>query len=418
VLVDIDTGMGSAGLDILSMVAGGVEGLRLTEATNVQMQLPSYGSGTFTGTDTKWLAVDASGNVIEEDPPAGGTPNWEDLANTADTATSYLSSADAETVTFDFQSNFSTDRFSVKQTTGTPTAGTLVDFRAANSNVTVLKAGDGTNGIQVTQAGVLGITGTGENRATEINYDNDANDEVGSSGTLISFDADDDGTSDFLVAATSLYASNASGPRLENAAPSSSNPTLNPTRGDADTGIGWNAADQLSMVAGADEAWRFEEQAYGTAAGDSVAWVSDIATVPSSNPTGGVVVYSDADSLLFRDTGGDVRDLKEADPFCKTLFDSGGLADTDDITSIHRFRNSITVQEVWCETDTGTATITLEDGSGNDLTTSCSCDNTGDTGNTCTLTANDTFTDGELLDFLMVTAAGNRLTFCVEYDYN
>jgi hypothetical protein len=194
VLVDIDTGMGSAGLDILSMVAGGVEGLRLTEATNVQMQLPSYGSGTFTGTDTKWLAVDASGNVIEEDPPAGGTPNWEDLANTADTATSYLSSADAETVTFDFQSNFSTDRFSVKQTTGTPTAGTLVDFRAANSNVTVLKAGDGTNGIQVTQAGVLGITGTGENRATEINYDNDANDEVGSSGTLISFDADDDGT--------------------------------------------------------------------------------------------------------------------------------------------------------------------------------------------------------------------------------
>jgi hypothetical protein len=157
------------------------------------------------------------------------------------------------------------------------------------------------------------------------------------------------------------------------------------------------------MVAGADEAWRFEEQAYGTAAGDSVAWVSDIATVPSSNPTGGVVVYSD----------GDVRDLKEADPVCKTLFDSGGLTDTDDISSLHRFRNSITVQEVWCETDTGTATITLEDGSGNDLTTSCSCDNSGDTGNTCTLTANDTFTDGELLDFLMVTAAGNRLTFCV-----
>jgi hypothetical protein len=69
------------------------------------------------------------------------------------------------------------------------------------------------------------------------------------------------------------------------------------------------------------------------------------------------------------------------------------------------------VQEVWCETDTGTAT-------GNDLTTSCTCDNTGDTGNTCTLTANDSFTDGELLDLLMVTAAGNRLTFCVEYDYD
>ncbi|MHC4336255.1 MAG: LamG-like jellyroll fold domain-containing protein [Planctomycetota bacterium] len=56
--------------------------------------------------------------------------------------------------------------------------------------------------------------------------------------------------------------------------------------------------------------------------------------------------------------------------------------------------------EVWCETDTGTATITLEDGSGNDLTTSCSCDNTGDTGNTCTLTGNIAYTDGELLDLL------------------
>jgi hypothetical protein len=49
-------------------------------------------------------------------------------------------------------------------------------------------------------------------------------------------------------------------------------------------------------------------------------------------------------------------------------------------------------------------------------TVRASCDNTGDTGNTCTLTGNIAYTDGELLDLLMVTAAGNRLTFCVEYD--
>lgn len=36
------------------------------------IQLSSYGSGTFTGTAAKWLAVDASGNVIEEDAPTGG----------------------------------------------------------------------------------------------------------------------------------------------------------------------------------------------------------------------------------------------------------------------------------------------------------------------------------------------------------
>ena len=101
--------------------------------------------------------------------------------------------------------------------------------------------------------------------------------------------------------------------------------------------------------------------------------------------------------------------------FCKTLFDSGGLADTDDISSIFRFKGAATVTEVWCETDTGTASIDLLDGSSNLLADDCSCDNSGDSANTCSLTT-VAFTDGELMDFVMNTAAGNRLTFCVEYD--
>lgn len=40
-----------------------------------QMVLPNYGGTGFTGTATKWLAVDASGNIIQEDPPSGGTAN-------------------------------------------------------------------------------------------------------------------------------------------------------------------------------------------------------------------------------------------------------------------------------------------------------------------------------------------------------
>ncbi len=35
-------------------------------------QLPEYGAGTFTGTDTFWLAVDTDGNVIEMAAPSGG----------------------------------------------------------------------------------------------------------------------------------------------------------------------------------------------------------------------------------------------------------------------------------------------------------------------------------------------------------
>ena len=38
---------------------------------NGQLIADEYGSGTFTGTAAKWLAVDSSGNVIEEDTPSG-----------------------------------------------------------------------------------------------------------------------------------------------------------------------------------------------------------------------------------------------------------------------------------------------------------------------------------------------------------
>lgn len=38
-----------------------------------QLVLPAYGSGTFTGTATKWLAVNASGELIEQNAPNGTT---------------------------------------------------------------------------------------------------------------------------------------------------------------------------------------------------------------------------------------------------------------------------------------------------------------------------------------------------------
>ena len=100
--------------------------------------------------------------------------------------------------------------------------------------------------------------------------------------------------------------------------------------------------------------------------------------------------------------------------FSKTLFDGGGLSDTDDIGPVWRAPAAATVTEVWCESDAGTPTITLEDDAGNDLTTGCSC---GTTGAACTLTANVAYTDGERMEFIMVSAStANRVFFNVEYD--
>jgi hypothetical protein len=763
----------------------------------------------------------------ESDSDSGGSPAWEALVNTADTATSYVSSADAETFTIDFQSAFSADRFIIKQTTGNPTAGgSLFNLEVADADVNIMEA----VGLGSTTLFLLddpGDVASGEvfrlaapNRATAADNDEACiefwNEDSGSASeqfsemcwaaTDVTTTEEDgalifnvrvagslvegmrlvsDGTDDVQLALresaditqpilaldndrdSGIYASgddtlaislggavrvifadggmrmSPNGPELLPITPTNTNPSMVADVNDSNTGVGKAAEDQFTIVAGNDEAWTFAEGAYGTAAGDSVAFVSDLVTAPTSNPTGGVLLYSDADTLYIRDTGGTVSDLalgasgaapgkehyymasgtlalehtgdsiaplvKEegtnvddlvaafddttdecrggtltvpgevdtggtatfrarwyaatapgscasdctafwdfkhvprddaenwdsaltaestsddssttqdvltettwtetvstmgwiandvvlwelcrdanngsddltgdaylvdftieiprtgaangdidqvgdctsgtcfngaqgtqivfetagandvtldaasaasaftvtlpaetgtacttgsictgyaglagpaltGDPtaptaavddndtsiattafvqqehddsagsctnqfvravnadavptcatvvaadiesapaisganidsfpenFCKTLFDSGGLADTDDVSSLHRFKGASTVTEVWCETDTGTATITLEDGSGNDLTTSCSCDNTGDTGNTCTLTGNIAYTDGELLDLLMVTAAGNRLTFCVEYD--
>ena len=56
------------------------------------MRFNNYGDGTFTGTATKWLAVDVDGNLIEQNAPAGSgdllaANNLSDVANAATSRT-------------------------------------------------------------------------------------------------------------------------------------------------------------------------------------------------------------------------------------------------------------------------------------------------------------------------------------------
>jgi len=135
------------------------------------LELAIGGTNQTSWTSSRCFQVNAGGTALESAAAAcgtGGGSAWEALVNTADTATSYVGSAVAETVTFDFQPAFSTDRFIIKQTTGNPTAGTLLDVRAADAQVVVFRAGDGTNGITVSQAGALTAEGTGTIIATDV----------------------------------------------------------------------------------------------------------------------------------------------------------------------------------------------------------------------------------------------------------
>jgi hypothetical protein len=59
--------------------------------------------------------------------------------------------------------------------------------------------------------------------------------------------------------ALGFHAVNAGGPSILNELASATNPTVVPNRTDLDTGIGWNAADILSLIAGGDEIARAVE---------------------------------------------------------------------------------------------------------------------------------------------------------------
>lgn len=95
---------------IITGVNSATTGDILTLNGNKSIKANGYGAGTFTGTATKFLAVDADGDIIEEDAPSGG--GWGTTGTVATlTGTSTLAMA---TNTF----NFSNGSVGIKTTPG------------------------------------------------------------------------------------------------------------------------------------------------------------------------------------------------------------------------------------------------------------------------------------------------------------
>ncbi len=103
----------------------------------------------------------------------------------------------------------------------------------------------------------------------------------------------------------------------------------------------------------------------------------------------------------------------QAAPRCKTLFDTANLAATDDVPDLWIFRDASTVVNAKCISTGGTSiTVTIEDDTGNDLTTSCVCTTSLVD---CTLTANDAFAADERADWTTVSVSGSTTsaTMCL-----
>lgn len=89
--------------------------------TDGDMQLITVGTG-----------LSLSGGTLSA---TGGTASWSGLTAPTD-ATSFVSDGTGEIVTFDFQAAFTTgNQFTIKQTTGNPSGGSLLAVQAADANV-------------------------------------------------------------------------------------------------------------------------------------------------------------------------------------------------------------------------------------------------------------------------------------------
>lgn len=138
---------------------------------------------TCTG-DDKVSAISSLGVVTCSTDQVVGSANWETLTNSADTATLYTADNNAETFTINTTSNWGTDRFTVSQGAGNPTAGSLATISYTDTDIDALTINDGTDTLVVNSGdmGMLALfpTGGAEIHATEVLI----NVEKGSAGTI------------------------------------------------------------------------------------------------------------------------------------------------------------------------------------------------------------------------------------------
>ena len=101
---------------------------------------------------------------------SGGLVRWDQLLDTED-ATSYVSDTTTELMVLDWQAAYSSGALlRIKQSTGNPTGGTLVQIDSADADVTPFAVyGTGSsNGVTVSAAGLLSKAGTGSVRADDV----------------------------------------------------------------------------------------------------------------------------------------------------------------------------------------------------------------------------------------------------------
>ena len=236
---DEDTGIGSASADNLSLIAGGVEGIRITEAvptTSANIKVLTTG-GTYGDNDA------ADGDYINKwtatinDTNAGTTEDFNGLW--LDLTTTDVSGYGGEVYLMRLQDD-STDVFTVQETGEVAINGAVDMNSSAISEIADLFMDDG---------GTIGISGN-----ELITFNSAGN--IAISGATLAMGANN------ITGCGDIAANDSDGPTLINVASGPTTPTVIPQRSDPDTGFGDGGADSISIIVGGVEGIRITEATY------------------------------------------------------------------------------------------------------------------------------------------------------------
>ena len=167
---DVDTGMGRSGADALSLIAGGVEGLRITEAAGVITSAFTNNiivTGTVDGRDidtdgTKLDTIDTNADVTADNPPqTHAMSTHTDEGALATLSTVDTAQIDADAVTYDKMQDISaTDKLLGRSTAG---AGTVEEIACTTAGRAILDDADNT-----AQRTTLDVDQAGTDNSTDV----------------------------------------------------------------------------------------------------------------------------------------------------------------------------------------------------------------------------------------------------------
>ena len=258
---DPDTGIGWESADALSLVSGGVEAIRFAEASSAIIQTHESNVG---------LTADVGSS--QGDGVITSTYNvYSTVANAGDAAT-LPSTFEAGTVIYIKNDGAnSMDVFPASGDDAGAGVNTAVAVGAGESKTFIASTTNSTWTQLIQPAGVSGATISGTPANNEV--------AVWTNSTTIEGDPNFTWDGSTLNVDGTIQTDDAAGPSLVDEAATSTNPTIIPNKTDTDTGVGWNAADALSLVSGGLEAVRYEE------ASSNVIVTNEIDAAASSSTT-------------------------------------------------------------------------------------------------------------------------------------